>query len=43
MLVVACNCPKGIPHSKKDTTTGHWEYTHDEEMKWVPNSTKSHK
>lgn len=38
----ACHPPqKPVGYIKADS--GHWEYTHDEEMKWVKDSTKTNR
>lgn len=45
LLLFASCCPlQKIPkHPVKDTTTGRWIYSHDEEMIWVKDSVKTKK
>lgn len=45
LLLAAGCCPshKMPPVIKKDTTTGHWQYTHDEDMEWVKDSVTTKK
>lgn len=41
MIFFACHPQQQIVKPTTKDTTGHWEYTHDEEMEWRPDSTTS--
>lgn len=44
LLSLGCAAPHKMPTpARRPTITGHWQYTHDEEMQWVNDSTSKQK